>query len=232
MRRDTRSIYLVPGALTDRGVLCVEDLHAIYRAEQLAANPWLPAGQQVAGTSESFVRRSKGLVDALHVRHMKEPNNEASDANSTSEIAWAHARDFAYRTEAIHFFESVVCLEKMPEQPNLETRNAGDFHFPFRWSKDTAGNEEVVTREGTHRTIGKLRERYRERSDGSGLTPEHLADAIHLSPQPLKVTGWNTPRHSPQRRVPHHRLRAHGNLDHNAFAPLRDPSAHPGLRGG
>lgn len=185
---------LYPEALAADGILCIENLNNVYRKETTAPNAWLDEDYKAEENENTFVGRSKSFVDALHARRQREPDEE--EDREIFEEAWKKARHFSYRTEAIHFYESMVCLQRMPETEHLESLEAGDFRIPFMWHKGTAGNSELVTREGTRRTVAELRKRFRDPPDGSGLRPEHLPGALRLSPDPLERTQWTSNEHA------------------------------------
>ena len=61
----------------------------------------------------------------------------------------------------MHFYESLVCFERQPSTPKIETLNPGNVHLPFSWGARTALSPELATPAGTAELIKSLREQMR-----------------------------------------------------------------------
>ncbi len=126
------------------------------------------------GLRVPFVDRLKHMIDALHYRQADSRAREREQAlwaaaAATSSPAKsdalaradARARAFAYETRAMHFYESLVCFERQPSTPKIETLNPGNVHLPFSWGARTALSPELATPAGTAELIKSLREQMR-----------------------------------------------------------------------
>lgn len=80
---------MIYSQLPSTGVYIAEDLHTCYRPE-------FGGGLR---TSRSFLERTKGLIDWLNAYHLP----EGSDENATN---------FARTTASLHFYDSMLVLEK------------------------------------------------------------------------------------------------------------------------
>ncbi|MBA2723092.1 MAG: class I SAM-dependent methyltransferase [Methylibium sp.] len=81
------------------GVYMAEDLLTCYRRE-------FGGGM---GASASFIEYSKGLIDQLHAWHSQQPARLA-------------VNDFTRSTHSLHFYDSVLAIEKRPIEPPMHSK--------------------------------------------------------------------------------------------------------------
>ena len=98
---------MFPRLATD-GIYLVEDLHTSYWPEYgggyKRSAAWLGFGKP-----RTFIEYAKDLIDALHAWHSREPNRLA-------------VSDFTTSARALHFYESMLVIEKGVVSPPAEKK--------------------------------------------------------------------------------------------------------------
>jgi len=106
MRQQIHTFEELFAKVSDTGVYLIEDLHTSYWAK------W-GGGVRRKGT---FIEYSKDFIDRLHAWHSREPQRLAVD-------------DFTRSVHSLHYYDSVLVIEKRPMQPPTHER-IGQASFP------------------------------------------------------------------------------------------------------
>ena len=106
MEQQIRTYEALFPKVAPHGVYLCEDLHTSYWRE-------FGGGYRRRGT---FIEYAKGFVDALHAWHSKEPQRLA-------------VTDFTRSAHSVHFYDSIVVVEKRPMVPPTHER-VGEQAFP------------------------------------------------------------------------------------------------------
>jgi cephalosporin hydroxylase len=80
--------------MSESGLYITEDMHTSYWARY-------GGGVHRPGT---FIEYAKGLIDRIHAWHTEDPNALSVD-------------DFTLQTASLHFYDSVLVIERMPVEP-------------------------------------------------------------------------------------------------------------------
>ena len=106
MQQQIRTFEELFPLVAPRGVYLCEDLHTSYWRE-------FGGGYRRSGT---FIEYSKGFIDSLHAWHSREPRRLS-------------VSDFTRAVHSVHYYDSVVAIEKRPTEPPTH-RRVGEASFP------------------------------------------------------------------------------------------------------
>lgn len=104
MRQQVTAFQALFPAVSERGIYLVEDLHTSYWSEFRSERP----------EEKTFIEHAKALIDALNARHSRDANCPLDCAQSVT---------------GLHFYDSVLVVEKYPNPGNVVHSKTGNCSF-------------------------------------------------------------------------------------------------------